>query len=883
MRKLLKYFLLVMIALIPLKVEAKGYSVMLSYFSNGGKVSSGNIEIISGIVFLKDDVVGDVTYKSTDTIKHINSLDKINTFTLKKGSVKQTANNEWYIENYLNGKKIYLSNSKTYKVTEIIKELKIDTSFAESSGVPLELYLHANYSKVSSSTKKIAVTGIKINNTSTTIPVGSSETLNAVITPSNATDKKVTWTSKDSTIATVDSNGKVTGIKSGTTTITAKSSNGKKATCKVKVITNSTHNVIIKFSANGGFLSDPYSKSISIKNDLIYKNGILYTFTLKDGTSTSAKGLPNNDGKNSINLAKVGYVTEKGLEWNTKKDGSGKSYSQTQKYKANDFCDSKNLDCTVTLYVNWKKTNTDNPNSLSETQKNALIETALAYYRKGKKIQYSTGRKLPFSPEEATSEGRQYTVCSAFVKNVYKETFDSNISFLDSDVVSTDKITTKAMQSDYKKHGIIKRIKTEDFAQFKKDYKNKSISEIVKYLSLETGDLLNYSIIKEGKVKEGHVVLVVKRGNNYYIYQSTKNDEKKMNYSKISIELNDSTQGSITETKLEEYMRNVIFKNPKYVTVYRPAANTEMNLTTLSKAAKTRIKYSNIEIDKSEVSKDNPDLDRNGYVSQNDIITYKIVINNGSKSTYKNVPITEKIVNGQIISASNNGVITNNQVSWNLNIDSRTTITYKVKVTGQINNKVISTGYVENIKNATIENKIFKPLSNSQKNRIVNEFNKNAKNNNSIESINKAYETVFGISPNITFELFNKSFVNNENTINIVGPLVPMVLDGYYNNNTTGSVDDRRVIRLFSKDNSQHKRINYPNENHLEIGDVLIYYDTPTGNKHAYIYTKKGRFTSNSSNDYFDVGDVNKLHNNFSNILGKQKYMVLRPSLVLNK
>lgn len=70
---------------------------------------------------------------------------------------------------------------------------------------------------------------------SLTIPKGSSKTLKATVTPSTAANKTITWTSSDKKVAAVDKNGKVKGIKAGTAIITAKTSNGKKATCKVTV------------------------------------------------------------------------------------------------------------------------------------------------------------------------------------------------------------------------------------------------------------------------------------------------------------------------------------------------------------------------------------------------------------------------------------------------------------------------------------------------------------------------------------------------------------------------------------------------------------------------------------------------------------------------
>lgn len=81
---------------------------------------------------------------------------------------------------------------------------------------------------------RIAVTSIALNKSSLRINVGESETLIATVNPDNATDKTVTWTSSDETIATVDETGKVTAVKKGTATITAKAGE-KTATCVVTV------------------------------------------------------------------------------------------------------------------------------------------------------------------------------------------------------------------------------------------------------------------------------------------------------------------------------------------------------------------------------------------------------------------------------------------------------------------------------------------------------------------------------------------------------------------------------------------------------------------------------------------------------------------------
>jgi len=83
----------------------------------------------------------------------------------------------------------------------------------------------------------IAVTGVTVSPTEKSLSVGGTQQLTATISPSNATNKNVTWTSDATSVATVSSGGLVTAVAAGTATITVKSAadNTKKATCTITV------------------------------------------------------------------------------------------------------------------------------------------------------------------------------------------------------------------------------------------------------------------------------------------------------------------------------------------------------------------------------------------------------------------------------------------------------------------------------------------------------------------------------------------------------------------------------------------------------------------------------------------------------------------------
>lgn len=168
----------------------------------------------------------------------------------------------------------------------------------------------------------IAVTGVRLSHSQGEIEVGSFVDITATVLPETATNKDVTWSTGDKKIATV-SNGRITGVGVGTTTITVTTEDGDKtAEYSVKVIA--------KQGGNGNQAVKVSELKISEK---------LLQLKLKETKTLVITVLPGNAGKNvtwkseneKIATVENGQVKAVGMGTTTitatAKDGSGKSIS----------------------------------------------------------------------------------------------------------------------------------------------------------------------------------------------------------------------------------------------------------------------------------------------------------------------------------------------------------------------------------------------------------------------------------------------------------------------------------------------------------------------------------------------------------------------------
>lgn len=96
----------------------------------------------------------------------------------------------------------------------------------------IEGYVFRDYTR---EIKIVEVNKVSLNKTSVELNVGETSDLVATVTPNDATNKNISWSSSDNNIATVE-NGKITAKNPGSVTIEARSNNNITATCKVNVI-----------------------------------------------------------------------------------------------------------------------------------------------------------------------------------------------------------------------------------------------------------------------------------------------------------------------------------------------------------------------------------------------------------------------------------------------------------------------------------------------------------------------------------------------------------------------------------------------------------------------------------------------------------------------
>ncbi len=225
------------------------------------------------------------TTNTTNTNKIVNPTK----VTLNKSNLNLTAGDTYKLTATLTPSNATTSTSWTSS-DPYVATISNGTVTAKNSGSATITAKSGNVSSsitVTVKPKTISVNRVTINDGNLSLYVGDTHYLNVTVSPSNATNKNVTYTSSMPNVASINSNGKITARKVGYTTITA-TSNGYSSSIRVSVTTEPTYKYCKKAIQTDYFIAPELpnsytSKTITLKysnknmqNVKVYAAGYLF-------------------------------------------------------------------------------------------------------------------------------------------------------------------------------------------------------------------------------------------------------------------------------------------------------------------------------------------------------------------------------------------------------------------------------------------------------------------------------------------------------------------------------------------------------------------------------------------------------------------------------
>jgi uncharacterized repeat protein (TIGR02543 family) len=220
------------------------------------------------------------------------------------------------------------------------------------------------------------VTGVLLDKSPLTLMLGGgTATLTATVSPSNATNRNVTWMSSDTSVATVDSSGVMTPVGAGITFITVTTKDGSYGATSAVAVSSanlafcafeqdtcsitSSSTVHVRYGSNGNFTYGDFSSDFTCDNGTFVDPApgsrkacfiLLQTvsFNSNGGTPVSSQAVNyNSTATQPADPTKTGYTF-------------GGWYSDSGLNTALDF--NTPITADTTLYVKWKITNAATPN-----------------------------------------------------------------------------------------------------------------------------------------------------------------------------------------------------------------------------------------------------------------------------------------------------------------------------------------------------------------------------------------------------------------------------------------------------------------------------------------------------------------------------------------
>ena len=587
----------------------------------------------------------------------------------------------------------------------------------------------------------------------------------------------------------------------------------------------------------------------------------------------------------------------------------------------------------IILILNSKKTYSIE--TTIEEQRNAILATANAYYNKGEYIQYDSFRvQHYFSPEQATKQHTVFTVCNQFVFQVYNQALGMEIP----DTTETTMEYAKKYK-DNKELILYYFDNAEDI--YSDDWLGNSVSNVENLVNnlekeLEIGDVINirrdnntgHAMIYIGK-ENGELYLLESGGTRYNT--SSHIDIIEKNGSIIKTLLKDKLQEMYEAKGKTSQINN--FEIIRYIIDGKTYINSnyeKISYNGITEAAKTRLEYPGIDIDKTYKINNPLSTSSESQVNLGGTITYTIKIKNNSSNNYNNIDIIENISPKVNLLSSENKIINDSTVKWNnvtIKANEEKEFSYTVKVPydkSLLGEYVESTGKVLEIDTTNIAIKINNSLTTEQKNKIVESYNNFKDNpnttnwNNETDFINTIYKNALGEVGEslINKTVYNKvigdyvqpTFGNCSSTncaINLTSNtnLKNAILNNYYGirlvNSTNEAKDSNNLLvyawRLWNFD-VKNNRSEY-NEtareiklNDLEIGDIILSKSETNSIMYDKVYLYLGnnllaRYVANNNNytliEYSDGKNGRSTIDTMLNIFIGNNYVILRPALLL--
>lgn len=264
----------------------KGTAIITVKTVDGSKTATCTVKVIKSVTGVKLD--------KSEALLYIGK-----TLTLKATVVPSSASNKKV--------KWYTSDEKIAKVSQsgVVTPVKPGTV-----KITVKTY-DGGFKKSCTITVERPATSVKLNKTALTLDNGKSYTLKATISPSNTTDKSLKWSTSNKEVVTVTQKGVIKAVGKGTATITVKTSNGLKATCKVTVNQPVT-SIKMSHTSVTVYMGETFKISASARptnaNDrkLTVKVGNSKIISIKSGVIT-----PKAVGKTTVTVSTSNGVTAK--------------------------------------------------------------------------------------------------------------------------------------------------------------------------------------------------------------------------------------------------------------------------------------------------------------------------------------------------------------------------------------------------------------------------------------------------------------------------------------------------------------------------------------------------------------------------------------------